>query len=51
MSIPLASCVLVFWKGSSSQIVSANTVNDGTFQHLAVTYANSSETVYLNGAL
>ena len=43
--------VLVFWKGSSSQIVSANTVNDGTFQHLAVTYANSSETVYLNGAL
>lgn len=38
--------------GASSQIVSANTVNYCTFlQHLAVTYANSSETVYLNGAL
>jgi hypothetical protein len=43
--------VQLFWFGMVNQVVSANSVNDGQFHHLAATYDNATHTenVYLDG--
>jgi O-glycosyl hydrolase len=41
--------VQLFWGGAFAQIITAKTVDDGAFHHLAVTYNGANETVYLDG--
>jgi len=41
----------MFWKGSVDPIVSAGTVNDGVFHHVAVTYDGTNQRAYLDGVL
>jgi hypothetical protein len=43
--------VEMFWNGALNPITSAAAVNNNTFQHLAVVYGNSTQSVYLNGTL
>ncbi len=43
--------VEMFWNGVLNPITSAAAVNNNTFQHLAVVYGNSTQSVYLNGTL
>jgi hypothetical protein len=40
----------LFWNGAFDQIGAGTPVNDGTFHHVAVTYDETNETVYLDGA-
>ncbi len=39
----------VFWKGSVNQTVSAGTVNDNVYHHVAVVYTGTTQTTYMDG--